>query len=223
MNLDELKDALGDEKHKALVAFVGDLTGQRDTARKESIEGRKSLKSQVEKLTTLNKKAFERLGVESEEELDELPEQKGQAEAVKQLGAKVKRLERELGEANTARETLAQARTKDRRDALIAQAVAKHGFVNAEDAATLLGARLKTEGEEFMFETEGGKLVPLDEGVAWFAKSRPNLVKAQGGPGSGYREGGDKGGQKTMKRADFEQLPPADRAAVMKEKTVLTD
>lgn len=223
MNLDELKDALGEDKHKALVAYVGDLTGQRDTARKESIEGRKSLKAQVEKLTALNKKAFERLGVESEEEIDELPEMKGQAEANKQLAAKLKRLERDLAESNQARETLAQGRAKDRRDALIAQAVAKHGFVNAEDAATLLGARLKAEGDAFLFETEGGKLVPLDEGVAWFAKSRPNLVKAQGGPGSGYRDGGDKGGQKTMKRADFEKLNPADRTAVMKEKTVLTD
>lgn len=225
MNLDELKEALGDDKHKALVEYVGDLIGQRDTARKESIEGRKTLRAKAESLEKLSRKLFDKLGVDSEEEVDALPDGKGQAEVAKQLQATVKRLERERDDATKGRNELAQLREKDRRAAVVAQAVAKHGFVDADTASLLLGQRIRVEGDEVLFEAEGGKLVPVDEGAAWLAKTKPFLVKAQGSSGSGFREGSNNGqqGAKRITRAEFEGLSAEDRAKTMREKAVITD
>ena len=47
MDIASLKEALGDEKFAALQSYVNDLTGQRDTARNESITGRKKLKDDL--------------------------------------------------------------------------------------------------------------------------------------------------------------------------------
>ncbi len=76
-----------------------------------------------------------------------------------------------------------------------------------------------------MFKAEGGKLVPLEEGAAWVAKTKPHLVKAQGGTGSGYRPNGNGNGApgKTMTRAEFDALSQDDRMAASLAKTVITD
>lgn len=193
MNLDDLKEKLGEDSHKALVAYVNELTGQRDTARRESIDGRKQLKARVEQLEALNRKVFDKLGVDSEEEIDSLPDAKGQAEAQKQIEVQLKRLQRERDDAVKKATDLTEIRAKDQRQAAIAQAVAKHGFVDPEIAALALERGLKVEGDQILFEAESGKLVPLDEGAAWLAKTKPFMVKASGDSGSGYREGGGQG------------------------------
>jgi hypothetical protein len=188
MNLDELKEKIGDESHKALSDYVTDLVGQRDAARRESIDGRKSLKLRAETLEAINRKVFDKLGIDSEEELDQLPDAKGQAEALKQFEVQMKRLTREREDAVKARDELAASREKDRRQAALSAAVAKHGFVDPEMASLALERGMRIEGDAILFEADGGKLVPLDEGAAWLAKAKPYMVRSSGSTGSGYRD-----------------------------------
>lgn len=226
MNLDDLKGkTLDDQTHGALVAFVTDLQGKVQQARDESISHRKGLKSRVDELERVNRLAFDKLGIDSAEDLDQLPDAKGQADALKQFEGKVKRLERELGESRSATERLTSERNAERRSAAIAKVVSKHNFIDPDVATMLLEHGAQSEGDDLMFKAEGGKLVPLDEGAAWIAKTKPHLVKAQGGSGSGYRPNGngDGGSRKTMTRAEFEALDTNARMAAMREKTQLTD
>ena len=104
MDLETLKDALGDEKFAALKTYVDDLTGQRDAARNESITGRKGLKEKLTKLEADQAALLEKLGLDSLDDLASLPDAKGSAEAAKQYEAKLKRMERELAETKEARE-----------------------------------------------------------------------------------------------------------------------
>jgi hypothetical protein len=225
MNLEELKGkTLDDATHTKLVEFVTDLQGKVQQARDESISHRKGLKTKVEELERVTRTAFDKLGIENAEELEALPDAKGQAEANKQLEAKVKRLDRERQEAVTRAEQIAGERDKERRSAAIAKAVGKHQFVDPDVATMLLEHGAQAEGDQLLFKAEGGKLVPLDEGAAWIAKTKPHLVKAQGGSGSGYRPNGNGStGGKSMTRAEFEALDPSAKMTAMREKTQLTD
>lgn len=226
MDLEKLKGkTIDDATHAELTAFVNELTGKVQAARDESINHRKGLKERAEKAERALQLAVEKLGVDSVDEIEQLPDAKGQAEALKQFEARLKRAERERDEARTSAQTLAQERDKERRSSAIAKVVAQHQFVDADVATMLLEHGVQAEGDQLMFKAEGGKLVPLDEGAAWIAKTKPHLVKAQGGTGSGFRPNGNGngGGHKTMTRAEFETLGPVERANVMREKTVLTD
>lgn len=226
MDLEALKGkTLDDQAHADLVKFVTDLEGKATAARNESIQHRKGLKAKVEELERVNRLAFDKLGVESVDELEGLQDAKGQAEAVRQVEAKLKRLERERNEATERLATVTKERDADRRSSAIAKVVAKHPFVDPDIATMLIEHGTQVEGDQFLFKAEGGKLVPLDEGAAWIAKTKPHLVKAQGGPGSGYRQNGNGSGKasKSMTRAEFETLDAVSKAAAMREGTQLTD
>lgn len=225
MNLDELKGkTLDDATHGSLVEFVKGLEGKVQTAREESISHRKGLKTKVEDLERVNRLAFEKLGIDSADELETLPEAKGQAEALRQYETKLKRAERERDEAKATAAQLATERAAERRASAIAKVVSRHSFVDPDVATMLIEHGAVQEGDDLMFKAEGGKLVPLDEGAAWIAKTKPHLVKAQGDAGSGYRPGNGNGGAgKTMTRAEFDALPQQDRMAAALAKTVITD
>ena len=107
MDIEPLKEKLGDETFAKLQTYVNDLTGQRDAARSESITGRKGLKAQLEAAQAAQAKLLEKLGIDSIDEIDTLPDTKGAAEAVKQYEAKMKRLERERDDAAKARDEAA--------------------------------------------------------------------------------------------------------------------
>lgn len=209
MDIDSLKDKLGDELHGKLVAHVAALTEQRDAARKESIDGRKGKDARIKELGERLAAFAERLGVEPDVDLETLPSAKGQAEAAKQFEAQVKKLTRERDEAAKGRDEALGRLTTEKRDRLIAQAVSKHAFIDAGDATTLLSSRVRQEGDDFLFEGEGGKLVPIEDGAAWLAKTKPHLVKASGAGdgGSGFK--GDKSGAGAQKAGDL----GGDRAA----------
>lgn len=191
MDIETLKEALGD-KFGPLKAYVDDLTGQRDAARQESIAGRKALKAKVDEQAALIARTFERLGVESADELETLPDGKGQAEALKQFEARLKKSEKLAAEALAERDTLKGQVAKAARDAAVRAAVSKHEFIDADVAGMLLERGIRQDGEQVLFEADSGKLIPLDEGAAFLAKTKPHLVKAAGAPGSGYRDGGGK-------------------------------
>lgn len=212
MDLDALKGkTIDDDTLAAIKAHVGTLQTKAETAEakardaaRESIEGRKGLKAKLET-------ALQKLGIDSADELDTLPEAKGQAEAVKQLEAQLKRLTREHAEKDAALQALQGEVLTGKRNQAIAQAVAKHGFIDADAAATLIGAKVKQEGDDFFFEADG-KLVSIDDGAAWIAKTKTFMVKpAGGGGGSGFNGTGGAGG---AAKGDFGGDKSARQAAI---------
>lgn len=211
MDLEKLKGKTIDDATLAeLKAHVDGLEtraetaeGKAKSAQKESIEGRKQLKAERDA-------AFDKLGVTTMEEIEALPDAKGQADAVKQIETKLKKTEAALAEEKTAHEALKGDLATERRSTAIAKAAAKHNFIDAEDAATLIGSRVKANDDgELMFTGADGKLVKLDDGVAWLAKSKPHLVKPAGGNGStGARPNGNSGSgggpEKKPERKDYQ-------------------
>jgi hypothetical protein len=218
MNLDDLKEALGDEKFSALKTYVDDLTGQRDQARNESITGRKGMKEKLAKLEADQAALLEKLGLDSLDDLDGLPDAKGAAEAAKQYEAKLKRLERENQTLKqTADEVSGKYRTSLQR-AAIADALGGHEFIARDVVETFVSNRLSWEGDDLLFKTDDGKLIPVKDGVAGIAKTRPELLKPTGTGGAGVRStnAGSSGGAKTMTRAEFDAMPPAQRVEAAK-------
>jgi len=210
VDISELKESLGDEKYAELETYVSDLVGQRDAARNESISGRKGLKEKVAAYETQLSEVFERLGVSSFDELDDLPEQKGAAEAAKQFEAKMKRMERQIQEATDAR-TAAETKLRDVvRKATVSEAMGSHEFVAKDVVSDYVANRLVWEEDELLFRQDDGKLISVTDGVSAFAKSRPELLKSTGAGGAGVRSNNARGseGQVTMTRAEFEALPP---------------
>ncbi len=209
MDLDSLKGkTLDDALLGELKAHVGTITTTADAkvraANKESAEGRTTLKAHLAK-------ALEKLGVDDAAALDGLPDARGQAEALAQFDTKLKRAEREGAEAKTALEQMRAQVSAAKRDSLIASAASKQGFQDAAIAATLISAQVRQEGEDFLFDAGGGKLISIEEGAAHIAKASPFLVTpaGQGGQGSGYGSGrqqfqqskGDLGGNKSERTA----------------------
>ncbi len=225
MDLETLKEALGDEKFSALKTYVDDLTGQRDAARNESITGRKKLKTDLEAAQSLATKAMEKLGVDSAEELDALPDAKGQGDALRQEQVARKRAERERDEARQLAEDVAGKHKNSQQKAAIAEALSGHDFIARDIVETFVSGRLAWEGEDLLFKTDDGKLVPVKDGVAGIAKTRPELLKPTGSGGAGVRQGnaGGNAGAKTITRAQYESMPAEARASTNWGETVITD
>lgn len=217
MDLESLKEALGDEKFAALKTYVDDLTGQRDAARQESITGRRGMKDKLAKLEADQAALMDRLGIDSLEDLDTLPDAKGAAEAAKQYEVKLKRMERQLQEATAQRDEISGKFRGTLQRAAIAEALAGHEFVARDIVETYIGNRLAWEGDDLLFKSDDGRMIPVKDGVAGIAKARPELLKSTGTGGAGVRAsnaGG--GGAKTMTRAEFEALAPAQRVEAAK-------
>ena len=193
MDIEQLKEALGDEKFAALKTYVDDLTGQRDAARNESITGRKGLKAKLDEMTAAQARMLEKLGVESLEDLDALPDAKGQAEAVKQFEARMKKLERENAELAQSKQEIDGKYRDSLKRAVVADALGSHEFVARDLVETYVSQRLTWEGDELLFK-DGDKLVAVKDGVAGLVKSRPELLKPTGTGGAGVRDHNAGGG-----------------------------
>lgn len=219
MDIETLKDKLGDETFAKLKTFVDDLTGQRDAARSESITGRKGLKAKLDAAEAAQAKLMEKLGVESLDDLESLPDAKGAAEAAKQYGAQIKRMERQLAEA-TEREKEATGKFRSSlQRAAVAEAMGGHKFVARDIVETYVGNRLQWEGDELLFKDDSGKLIAVKDGVAGIAKTRPELLEAQGAGGAGARPAGGAGsgaGGKTMTRSEFDKAGHVQRVEFAK-------
>lgn len=222
MDISKLKDKLGDETFAELERHIGDLTGQRDTARTESINGRKGKDKQIQELTQRLADVAEWAGVEPDADLSSLPAPKGQAEAARQFEAKLKRAERERDEANQR----AEKADGTHRDMLwqlaAAKAIGKHEFSAPDLIATHIGQNRVWEGDKWMVKTETGTLVPIEDGVATVAKTRPELLKPSGTGGAGVRQGNAGGGAKTMPEAEFNAKPPQEQSRLMADGYTLT-
>lgn len=226
MNLDELKGKqLDDETFEKLQKYVMDIVGQRDSARNESITGRKAQKQKLETTEAQVARLLEKLGVDTFEDAEALPDQKGAAEAAKQFEARVKRLERENQTLAQARdEALGKFRSNATR-AAIAEAIGTHEFIAPDLVQSYIGSRVVWEGDDLLFKADDGKLVTVRDGVSGFARARPELLKSTGAGGAGVRPsnaGGGTGAVKSMSRADFDALPPQQRMELSKGGVQLT-
>lgn len=212
MDLEQFKEALGDEKFTELSNYVNDLQGQRDSARNESISKRKGLQAKVTELETQHAEMLEKLGVESFDDLGDL-DVKGAAEAAKQYEAKFKRLERQLGEATERAEKADGLYRSSQKAAALAEAMGGHKFLAKSVVASHIGNSLVWEGDELFYKTDEGNLVSVKDGVAGFAKANPELLEPIGTGGAGVKPSNTRGGgeAKTMTRAEFEAAPPAAR------------
>lgn len=218
MDIETLKEALGDEKFAALKAYVDDLQGQRDAARNESIVGRKGMKEKLAKLESDQAALLEKLGLDSLDDLEGLPDAKGAAEAARQYEAKLKRLERENQTLKQSAEEVSGKYRSSLQKAAIADALGGHEFIARDVVETYISNRLAWEGDDLLFKTDDGKFVSVKDGVAGIAKTRPELLKPTGTGGAGVRpnNAGGAAGQKTMTRAEFDALPPNQRVEVAK-------
>lgn len=218
MDIESLKEALGDEKFSALKTYVDDLVGQRDAARNESINGRKGLKEKLASLENAQSTLMERLGIDSLDDLENLPDAKGAAEAAKQYEAKLKRLERQYAEEKQQREEISGKYRGSLQKAAIAEALSGHEFIARDIVETFVSQRLTWEGDDLLFRSDDGRLIPVKDGVAGIAKSRPEILKPTGSGGAGVRStnAGSGGGAKTMTRAEFEAMAPAQKLEAAK-------
>lgn len=222
---DKLKGATLDDKAlDALKASFDEVTAQRDTARRESIDGRKGKDARIKELTDAQEKLFERLGISALDDLDTLPDAKGQAEALKQYESKIKRLERERDDAAKAKGEIEGKFALERKERVIAQSIAKHPFIDADDVRALVSLRVKQEGDDFFYDGGDGKSIAIDDAVAAMAKTKPHLVRpaGSGAGGSGFKPG-QKPGAQTMTRTAFESLPPAAKVEASRQGVTLSD
>jgi hypothetical protein len=218
MDISELKEVLGDERFSDLESFVSDLTNQRDEARNESINGRKQLREKLSRLEGERSQLLEKLGVDSLDDIDELADSKGQAEAAKQYEAKLKRLERELAESRDGIELANKKYRDSQRKINLNGALSKHEWLAPDVVESFLSPNLEWEGDDLLYKTGDGKLISVADGVAELAKARPELLKPTGarGAGVGSRGAGGAEGAKEMSREDFAQLPPEKKVELAK-------
>lgn len=190
MDISQFKDRLGDD-FAALETYINDLTGQRDAARKESLEGRKTLKAKAETAEALNQKLLEKLGIESPEELDNLPPAKGQAEALKQLETRLKRLDADLKSRDASLSELQGKYRQTLLDREIGQALAGRDPVDREVVEAYLRSQVDWQDEQILYKSDKGAM-SLADGVTLLAQNKPGLFKT-GARGSGWNPNPDHG------------------------------
>lgn len=218
MDITELKDVLGD-KFEALSTHIADLTGQRDTARRESLTGRTTLKTELATAKETLAKILEKAGVETIEEFEALPPGKATAEANKVIELQAKRLAKQLEERNTAYTEIEGRWKSANLNAAVNGAISKHNFIDPETASALIRPRVEFVGDEVMYKTDAGDLIPIADAAATIAKAKPFLVQASGGSGSGAPSSARVGGFATMSRASFESMDGGAKMAAIKAGT----
>lgn len=219
MDLEQFKELLGEEKFSELSGYVGDLVGQRDQARNESISGRKKLKSDLETLTEQRSTLLEKLGVDDYAEVDSLEiDVKGAADAAKQYEAKLKRAERERDQAITERDKMHSDNLGLKKRGILSSALGGHKFIANDVVESFVSNRLVWEGDDLFYKQDDGNLVTVQDGVASIAKSRPELLESTGAGGAGIRQGntGSNAGASTISRKDFEAKPHDQRMELVK-------
>jgi hypothetical protein len=200
MNWEEFQ-ALSDEQKQSEFAKLNDKLS---TATNESITGRKTLKAELEAAKSTVRTMLDKLGLDDVSELDGLPDAKGMAEAQKQVEAQVKRLTRELSEAQKAAADKDSALKGLRTDLALKEAMSKHQFIDDDVVKLLVNSRIEHEGDNVFFKGDDGAMLSLPDALAGIAKAKPHLLKAPANGGSGFT--GNQGGQGTGLNVSAEQL-----------------
>ncbi|MBS3953629.1 MAG: hypothetical protein KGZ88_11835 [Methylomicrobium sp.] len=193
MNIDSLKAKLDDATFTSLKDHVETLERQRDDAKKESIDGRKGMKARIAELESQQSQLLEKLGVDSVEDIDALPDSKGQAEAVKQFETKLNRLQKQLTDKDAELNEVAGKYKQSQLESHLQKSLSSHDFIDRDLVAHYAKSKIEWDGDEPLFKTDDGKLIKLTDGVTLLAKEKPHLVKSQGAGGSGYGQSGASG------------------------------
>ncbi len=220
-DLETLKEKLDGETLAALGNSFSEYEGKLKTIRKKA----DTADAATAKAAALEARILEKLGIDSLDDLDNLPDPKAgkvEADALKQFETRLKRAERDRDDAVKASEALKSQMTQARKQAAIAQALSAGGFHDQEAAELLLSSRIEQQDDDFVFKTKDGRFIPLSDGAKLIATEKPHLVKAQQGTGSGFRDAGGKT-SKSMPQAAFDALKPAERAAKMAEGFTVTE
>lgn len=207
MKIEELKDKLDDVTFASLKSYVDELIGQRDVAKRESIDQRKNLKAEVEQLRKVKADLFEKMGLDDDADIDALPDAKGQADAVKQFETKLKRMDRELTDKSRAFDELQGRYRSNLQQVAVQQALRGQEWYDADAAELLLSSRVEWDGDDVFYKTDKG-LVPLVDGVKLLTEQKPHLLKAAGTAGSGQRGAG------ATQATDAETLAKAKAALI---------
>jgi hypothetical protein len=196
-----LKDKLDAQQFADLSAFVAEQTTRAETAEgkaraatKESIDGRTKIKAENEKFKTDLALALDKLGIDSADQLADLTDAKGQAEALKQYEVQLKRAQRERDEFKASLTDMQGSVTASKREAAIAAAMASQPFLDADLARDFISARIVQEGNDFVFNAGTAtepKHMPMKDGAAWMAATKPLLMPpaGNGATGSGFKAG----------------------------------
>jgi len=220
-DLETLKEKLDSETLAALGNSFSDYEGKLKTIRKKA----DTADAATAKAAALEARILEKFGIETLDDLDNLPDPKAgkvDADALKQFENRLKRFERERDDAVKAREAMVAQMTQAKKQTAISQAIAAGGFHDTEAAELLLARAIEQQDDEFLFKTKDGRFIPLSDGAKLIATEKPHLVKAPQGTGSGFRDSGGKT-SKTMPQAAFDALRPTERAAKMAEGYTLTE
>lgn len=203
MDLVSLKDKLDEETYVALTQYITDLEGQRDSARQESIKHRQSLKAKVLELEQTNSslqsaqdEMLARLGVDSIDALAQI-DPKGQAEAVKQYEVKLKRLESQLSERQSAYEELNGRYRGTLQSSALRRAMSGHEWIDTDIVESYINSHLVWDENQMLYKSNDGSLLSLEQGLQVLAKERPQLLKTSGASGSGFRGQPASGAPKT--------------------------
>ncbi len=206
------------EEYDEAMAEIEVYKNQVKEARGEAAKRRvklKELEAQLNKLKSIvqtlgdkfgvdldeDEKAFEKL----KEELEELgKEGKTDLNKLRELEAKLKRLEKEKNEVFTKYEQEANLRKQILIDNAIQKALNEFPVFDKEVVGTYVkqNVTLDDESGEPRFKTKDGVLLDLKEGLKEFFETKPNLLKGQGTPGSGVETGSISSVLKTSTNAD---------------------
>jgi len=220
-DLETLKDKLDGETLAALGNSFSELEGKLKTIRKKA----DTADAAMAKASGLETRILEKFGIDSLDDLDNIPDPKigkVEADALKQFESRLKRAERDRDEAMKASAELKASVIQSRKQAAIAQALSAVGFSDLESAEMHLARATEMVDDEFMYKTKDGKHIHLSEGAKLIAVERPHFVKAPQGTGSGFRDAGGKS-SKTMPQAAFEALSPVERSKAMAAGFTLTE
>lgn len=131
--------------------------------------------------------------------------------------AKMKSLEDKIEAITGERDALTGKLTGVTRDRALSDALLGAGIKNPtflKAAQAMLAGSVKMDGETAIVETPMGPKLLADHVKAWASSEGKDFVT----PASGGSAHGNEGGtaDKTIKRADFERLKPAEQAARIK-------
>lgn len=186
MPFEKLKGKLTDEEFAELQRYAEEQDNKQKALRKKADELQAKLKAGDGDVSRL----LEKLGIASVDEIDGLPDAKGQAEASKQMEAKLKKLETLLAESKAENEKLVGTIRDGKKKAALAEALSGHDLIDADVVAAFIKDKIDWDGDDLVFKTDTGGAVSVKDGVAQLLKTRPSLLKTPAARGSGYKPGG---------------------------------
>ncbi len=194
MALEDLKEKLSESEYEEVQAVIADrdkFKSQVKQARDEAVESRHKLKESK----TVTDDLLTKLGIESVDDIDNLPDAKGQADKVVQLESSLKRLQKDIKTQDEEYLSLSEKHRSSLMQVAMKKALSGHEFIDDDVIESFARQHASfNDNGEIIFKSSDGDHLTLAEGVNLIAKKRPGLLKAQGSGGSGNNPAARGGG-----------------------------